>query len=96
MFYTIFLLSASPTPIIPPIAPAVTKIKSLISVDAPGALPKAIIPISVNSKNIATPHNAPIKIPFLPSFLAEKKPPKKEPTAMETDANIVAEVVGKI
>ena len=70
LIYTIFLLLVFPTPIIPPIAPEVTKIRSLINVDAPGAEPNAAIPMIVNRINNKKPHIVPIISPFFVSFFA--------------------------
>ena len=89
-------LSALPTPIIPPMAPEVTKIKSFISVPVEGADLNAAIPITVKIKNIATPHKAPIIMPFFASFFAAVNPPKNVPIATEREAVIVADEVGKI
>ena len=73
----------------------VTKIKNRIRVGVPGAVPKAIIPKRVNSRNETTPHKIPITNPFFASFFAAKKPPVREPKDIEIDATIVAEFVGK-
>ena len=85
-----------PTPIIPPIAPDVTKIKSLIKVEEPGADLKAAIPMRVSNIKSKNPHIAPIISPFFPSFLAVESPPKNEPTAIAMEDTIPAELVGSI
>lgn len=94
MGYTIFLLSAFPTPEIPPIAPDVINIKNLIRVDAPGADLNAAIPVMVNNKNKIKPHITPVIRPFFASFFAEEKPAKKLPPDIEIDEMILADDSG--